>query len=466
MVFCPTKRFLEEAFRNCRRKAEERQIDPNRVSAFHADLKNDDRQDIQRRIKRGDVDVVFTTNALELGLDIGGLDVIVLAGFPPSIMSAWQQIGRAGRSWDKDSIVLFYAMNDPIDRFFVDNMDAFLNKPLDELVVDPANEELITNHLASLIAEADGELHPSDEIVLGNAFYQAAKGTGGRVPSGYKPQMHLNIRGGIGLSFQLRRGSEEMGQISAMRRFREAYIGAVFTFFGQKYRVHSHEENAVVLAEAEPNLRTEPRFYTVLSQTDILEGFAYGDIKVYSGVLNLIMNFSGYTLLDENTGEERGSGSASEAHFQNNLHAFWLSLPQDERAIAGLGALEHLIRVGAMFVIPADRFDTSTYSRIGDEPTAFYYENYAGGIGIAKKLFKVWPNVLRKGIEIARNCKCQLGCQNCIEPAKSYNISNSNIDKVRGIELAASILASVENGPDEIFKNGLLVPAPNKGSSS
>ena len=111
-----------------------------------------------------------------------------------------------------------------------------------------------------------------------------------------------------------------------------------------------------------------------------------------------------------------------------------------------------------MFVIPADRFDTSTYSRLGDEPATFYYENYRGGIGVAKKLFNVWQTALRKGIEIASQCGCRLGCQNCIEPAKSYDINNPNIDKVRGMELAKEILAAAEKGPDRRVRNGTMVP--------
>lgn len=112
-----------------------------------------------------------------------------------------------------------------------------------------------------------------------------------------------------------------------------------------------------------------------------------------------------------------------------------------------------------MFVIPADRFDTSTYSQSNNEPAAFYYENYRGGIGMAKKLFEVWPTALAKGMEIARSCTCRLGCQNCIEPAKSYDISNADIDKVRGIELATELLAAAQNGPDRQFRNGRMVPA-------
>lgn len=459
LVFCPTKRFLEDAFRNCQRKAEELGLDRERISAFHADLKNEDRQDIQQKIKLGHISVVFTTNALELGLDIGGLDGIILAGFPSNIMSAWQQIGRAGRGWNKEAFVLFYAMNDPIDRFFVGNLDAFLNKPFDELVVDPENEQLIENHLATLIAETDGELHPSDEPILGSAFYNKAKENGGRPPRGsYNPHPRLNMRGGIGPSFKLKRGNEEVGQISEMRRFREAYIGAIFTFFGQKYLVHSHEQEAVVLAEAEPNLRTDAGFFTVLSPKDIFKGYAYGDIEVYYGSLNLVVNFTGYKLVDEHTGEERDSVRSSGAHNENNLHSFWIDFPADGCSTAGIGALEHMIRVGAMFVIPADRFDTSTYSKTNDNPTAYYYENYSGGIGVAKKLFEVWQQALRKGIEIARNCECGLGCQNCIEPAKSYNISNEDIDKVRGIELANNLLAAVNRGPSYQFRNGRMVP--------
>ena len=118
LVFCPTKRFLEDALINCKRKAEEQGLNPDEISPFHADMKSDDRREIQQKIKNGEIRVVFTTNALELGLDIGGLDGVILAGFPSNIMSAWQQIGRAGRGWNKEAFVLFYAMNDPIDRFF------------------------------------------------------------------------------------------------------------------------------------------------------------------------------------------------------------------------------------------------------------------------------------------------------------------------------------------------------------
>ncbi len=460
LVFCPTKRFLEDALRNCKRKAEEQGLNPDQISPFHADMKSDDRREIQQKIKDGEIRIVFTTNALELGLDIGGLDGVVLAGFPSNIMSAWQQIGRAGRGWNKEAFVLFYAMNDPIDRFFVGNLEVFLNKPLDELVIDPSNEELIRRHLPSLTYETDGGLSSDEEHILGSAFYDISQTNTGTVPKGFKPHQNLNIRGSIGQSFDLKRGNEKLGQISEMRRFREAYIGAIFTFFGRKYSIHAHEADAVVLTDTDHNLRTDPSFFTVLTPTNVFSGIAYGEIEVYYGVLNLTMNFTGYRVVDDRTGEPRELHQTNDAYYQNHLHAFWINVPPSESATNGISALEHIIRVGGMFVIPADRFDTSTYSKIGDAPTTYYYENYTGGIGVAKKLFSVWQDVLKKGIEIAENCECPSGCQNCIEPAKNYNTSNAEdkIDKRSGIALATHILEKAKRGPDRRFQDGMMVP--------
>ena len=458
LVFCPTKRFLETAFRDSRRKAKDLGLDSKQLSAFHADLNSEQRQQIQENIKSGDIRVVFTTNALEIGLDVGGLDGVILAGFPPSIMSAWQQIGRAGRSWDKDAFVLFYAMNDPIDRFFVGNLEAFLNKPFDELVVDPANEELIGKHLPSLIEETGGKVVASEEATLGTPFYDAAAKAQGTVPQGFKPQLRLNLRGGVGQSFSLKRNGEELGQISAMRRFREAYIGAIFPFFGQRYHVKSHEEQTVVLEDSVQHRKTDAGFYSVLFRSDFFDGLGYGDISVYHGSLNIVMNFTGYKLVDEQNGKTIRTGGDNDALFLNNLHAFWIDVPQSSTAVDGIGAVEHMIRVGAMFVIPADRFDTSTCSRVGNELAAYCYENYPGGIGVAKKLYNVWHVALEKGVDIARNCRCASGCQNCIEPAKSWDISNANIDKAKGIELAEELLTAVQQGPDREFRDGLMVP--------
>ena len=327
LVFCPSKHFLENAFRNSQEKAKNYNLDANRLSVYYADLKIRDRRRIQKKVKGGGFSVVFATSALELGIDIGGLDGVILAGFPSNIMSAWQQIGRAGRGWDRDAFVLFYAMNDPIDRFFVKDIDAFLNKPLDHLVIDPNNQELISAHLASLTAETKGNLQATDKCILGKTFFAAASKLSAR-PAGRRsrPQHRLQLRGGMGQSYQLKCGDEDLGQIPALRRFREAYIGAIITFLGRKYRVHAHEKDAIVLEEYRENLKTEPRFSTTLLEADIFDGFAYGEFEVYYGSLTIQMIFYGYRLANDPGNETVDFIKSNDARWQNNLHAFWVNV--------------------------------------------------------------------------------------------------------------------------------------------
>ena len=103
LVFCPTVQFAEKALFDARKEAELRGLNKREISLFHAGLKSDEKQEIQESMQKGNLKIVFATNALELGIDIGGLDGVILAGFPDSIMSARQQIGRAGRNWKKDA---------------------------------------------------------------------------------------------------------------------------------------------------------------------------------------------------------------------------------------------------------------------------------------------------------------------------------------------------------------------------
>ena len=462
LIFCPSKKFIEEVYSRCRAACEEHGLNADLLTVFHADMKAERKEDIQQRIKAGTIRVIFSTNALELGMDIGGMDGVILAGFPTNIMSAWQQMGRAGRGWDREAFVLFYAMKDPIDRFFVGNLDAFLNKPYDRLVVDPDNEELIKNHLPSLIEENPNGLSLADRDVIGSAFYQKAVEEQAESIPGFKPQPYLRMRGDLGQVYTLKHGSQEIGQISDFRRFREAYLGAIFPFLGSRYRVRAlTEENAIELAEAEPYLRTDPGFFTFEKINEHYAGKRFGNVvSVYYGKLDILTSFTGFSLVDERSNEKKEVEQRTDMLREANRHALWITvLEQDELARNGLSALEHLLRVGAMFVIPADRFDASTLSRAsgaGDYPTAFYYETYAGGIGVAKNLFAEWESALREGIKVANNCPCNLGCPDCIEPPKAYG--DTKINKHLGIELAERILDAARMGPSHELREGVMVP--------
>lgn len=449
LVFGPSKRFLDQVYIDSKRRAKQHKLDPDQLAIFYADLPKRQKRENQKKIKSGKVRVTFTTSSLEVGLDIGGLDGVIMAGFPSNIMSAWQQIGRAGRGWDRDALVLFYAMNDPIDQFFVNNINEFLDRDYDHLVIDPANEQLIANHVPSLKYEVGDKLRATDRAILGDSFYEAAKNDRRRSPryKNFRPQKKLTnrgFRGNAGESYVLEFEDKEIGQIPGMRRFREAYQGAIFPFAGQKYSVESllleRDKNTVQLLEATPGRRTEATFRNYLNVRDIFEEYEAGEFTIVRGKVSQALGYVGYRLIDEQGGEILDRVDVEPDYYNlDQLHAFWVVLPDSKNNMMGLGALEQMFRVGAMFVIPTNRFDTSTWAEPKDF-MAFYYENYSGGIGIARKLYNEWPSVLRKGIEIANNCPCENGCQNCIEPAKSWNSSNININKAAGMQLASRLL--------------------------
>ncbi len=463
LVFCPTINFLENAHRNCARLAERMGFDTTSLAVYHSRLRDDEKKLNRQKIKSGEHAVVFTTNALEVGLDIGGLDGIVLAGFPSNVLSAWQRIGRAGRSWDSDAFVLYFAMNDPIDQFFVSDIDTFLDKQLDELVVDPANEHMISNHMDSLLDETNGVFDSDDEEILGHAFYKAAVNAAkyyNRKRRWRKsPQKKLSERGLRGdkietyaLAFDT--DSEDEGQnIPAVWKFRHAYRNAILTHAGKRYQVYGHSDirgkRKIFIEEAPPGLRTEAVFRTYINEDEEFESKKYGDFSIYYGEVNLNIVFDSYSVIEEasDTVLEREKPESNEREFTRfGLHAFWIEQLTDPADPAALYTLLQLLRVGGWRILPSDRFESSAFLR-PEVNTVYLYENHKGGTGIAKRLFDVWPSAIQAGIKKATNCPkgCADGCPVCIKPSKTWDAGSGEIDKNAGIRLAEQLLGSFQS---------------------
>ena len=246
LTFCPSRKFAEEAAIRAKRNAGEHGIDPDTIAPYRSGYEAELRREIEDGLRAGRYKAVFSTNALEIVVDIGRLDVCILAGFPDSVLSVWQRIGRVGRSWDKKAYVLFYAFNNPFDRFFASNIDAFLDKPLDEIL----------------------------------------------------------IGGGSGTTYRLVYKGKEVGDISDVHLFREAYVGAVYNHLGRPYRVTAHAGGEVQLEDVEPHLRTEGIFWTVTQGAEILSGIRYAEnLAACYGKLTVFENFGGFKLIDTRSGE-------------------------------------------------------------------------------------------------------------------------------------------------------------------
>ena len=473
LAFCPTRRFAESchriAMREIDRLSEQGKTGINRetIKVFRSGLSTEMRHEIQNGLKSGTVQLVFTTNALELGIDIGGLDGVILAGFPDSMMSAWQRIGRAGRSWNSNAFVIYYARNNPLDRFYASNLGTFLEKPLDDLVVSPDNEDLIEKHIPSLLFETPG-LSGAQEI-LGSGLHQAAteKLESGARPvraGNYRPHIAVNLRGGGGGTFLLKEGSSEIGTLSGQQQFREAFHRAIYMHGGRSYRVEAisltGDGGEISLGPVESFLRTNASTFTALTERDIYDARRWktGEsiISAYYGKVLISEVLNSVEEVDERTSEvvDRWVPQVNSAKF-DNAHAFWLRQEnRTDEAAAGVTALQQLLRVGALFSMPLDAHDFFPHAVVSEQ-TAYIVESYPGGIGIASKALERWRNILKVGIRVADACKCSRGCPNCIVPPRS----REELDKVAGIALAHSLLDATEAPHDFNFAHGLWEPA-------
>lgn len=460
IAFCPSIKFAEECYRSALRECDSIGLDKDAVALFKAGITADEKAEIQKGMKDGSKRLIFSTNALELGIDVGGLDGIILAGFPDTVMSAWQRIGRAGRSWDKDAFVLYYAMNNPVDKFHAANLQTFLNKPLDEIVADPSNEELIKNHLPSLLHEAEGNITLSSKDILGEPFYSAAEkiASSVRPVKGYRPQQHINLRGIGGKNWVLKYGNEEVGSMSDYHRFKEAFIGSILIHSGRKYQVDSVTEgstNEIQLIAPNPEYAiTVPYFIKHLDVQDIFDGLKWNDgILVHLGKTYLYEVLNSVNVVDERSDMVIDKLNPQNHSVSSTSHAFWVDTSDMDKVDSeALFTFEQLLRIGTLFTIPADLHDTTTHTT--KDGAAYLIENYPGGIGIVKKAMQQWHNILRSGMQVAQNCRCPKGCPNCIIPPRYYG-SSDQLDKNNGIQLAEYIIDITSGPPDARFNNGL-----------
>jgi DEAD/DEAH box helicase domain-containing protein len=426
LIFCPSRKFAEEAAIRAKRDAGEYEIDPETIAPYRSGYEAELRREIEDGLRAGRYKAVFSTNALEIGVDIGRLDVCILAGFPDSVLSAWQRIGRVGRSWDKKAYVLFYAFNNPFDRFFASNIDAFLDKPLDEILIGVDNEELMARHVPYVVHECGAEFTPELAEHLGSPFFDfARKAMDGKKPvKGHGPSYQkLSIRGGSGATYSLVYKGKEVGDISDVHLFREAYVGAVYNHFGKPYRVTAHAAGEVQLEDAEPHLRTEGIFWTVTQGAEILSGIRYEEnLAGCYGKLTVFENFGGFRLIDTRSGEVVDEQRMQLAR-PSNVRGFWLELADasilgDRSRVGDLFGLEQLLRIGAPFVVPCDRHDLGTLTSLRPPATVYLYETVPGGIGVAEKALEVWPTVIETAIGIAQRCACKHGCPSCLVPQR------------------------------------------------
>ncbi|HKS45331.1 MAG TPA: DEAD/DEAH box helicase [Amycolatopsis sp.] len=443
------------------------------VAAYRAGYLPEERRALERALLSGELLGVATTNALELGVDIAGLDAVVLAGYPGTLASFWQQAGRAGRAAD-DALVVFVARDDPLDTYLVHHPAAILDRPVETAVLDPANPYVLAPQLACAAAELPitaGELgtfggaaarEVLDSLVADKVLR--------RRPSGWywtsrdRPQYDVDIRGSGGEQVAVVEAdtSRLLGTVDPGSACTTVHPGAVYLHQGSSYVVDELDlESGIALVHAEdPDWTTSPREVADIAVLSTHERIDYGGVSVCLGDVAVSSQVVGY-LRRRPSGEIVDQAPLDLPARKLHTRAVWYTLSaellESGRAPGGAGldparvpGALHAAEHAAIGLLPlfatCDRWDIGGVSTAlhGDtgEATVFVHDGHPGGAGFADRGFAALVPWLAATREAIVSCECPAGCPSCVQSPKCGN-GNDPLDKAGAVAVLDTVLGAV-----------------------
>lgn len=445
---------------------------PGRVAAYRSGYLPEERRALERALRSGELLGISSTSALELGIDISGLDAVLIAGWPGTRASLFQQIGRAGRA-GQDAIAAFVASDDPLDTYLVNHPEAIFDVSVEATVFDPANPYVLGPHLCAAAAELPlgvGELELFGPTARGLLDQLVTQGYLRRRPAGWfwtHPQsaagmVNLRADGGGPVSIVDADTGSLLGTMDSPQTHYQAHTGAVYVHQGDSYVVEelNEQDHCVVVRRANPDFYTTARDVTQIEVLETQRTEAWGDVTVHFGdvkVTTQVVSFQRKALIsNEILGEEPLELGARDLFTK----AVWFVMENSTLTRGGLvepqfpGAL-HAAEHAAIGLLPlvasSDRWDiggvsTALHADTG-APTIFVYDGHPGGAGFAERAFgkaQTWLAATRAAISA---CECESGCPSCVQSPKCGN-KNNPLDKAGAIMLLDVLLKNAHNPSD------------------
>jgi DEAD/DEAH box helicase domain-containing protein len=436
-----------------------------RVAAYRAGYLPEERRALEAALSDGRLLGLASTNALELGVDVSGLDAVVLAGFPGTLASLWQQAGRAGRA-GASSLVLFVARDDPLDTYLVHHPSAVFGRPVEASVFDPENPYVLGPQLCCAAAELP--LRPDEVALFGGSApgvldQLTAQGALRRRPTGWYWTAHdrpaADIRGTGGPPVSVVDGADGtlIGTVDAGAAHGTVHPGAVYLHQGRGYVVDSLDlDDAVALVHPEePDWNTSARDVTDIAIVATSQLTGHGPVSVAFGTVDVTNQTVSYQRRRVSTREVIDETPLDLPPRQLRTRAVWYTVAQEALDEIGLeqpdvpGAA-HAAEHAAIGLLPlfatCDRWDiggvsTALHPDTG-MPTVFVYDGAAGGAGFAERGHAALGTWLRATREAIAACECVSGCPSCVQSPKCGN-GNDPLDKSGAVRLLDLVLRHV-----------------------
>jgi DEAD/DEAH box helicase domain-containing protein len=463
--FTRSRRAAELLAEFARREVDDAQT-RNRISSYRAGYLAEDRRRIERELADGELIAVASTNALELGIDIGTLDAAVLTGYPGTRASLWQQAGRAGRR-DGDSLAVLVAQDDPLDQYLVQHPEDLFDKPAEAAVIDPTNRYVMEPHLRCAARElplSGPELAYFGAPDAVRAAVERMTERGELVQRKERwhdrgkesPHRSVDVRAGGGHVYSIvdRETGELVGTADEHRAFATLHPGAVYLHMGEQYLVDELDlvRRVAAVSRADPDFYTQARDVTDIEVESVRDRTAIGDVEQSFGTVRVSNQVTSYVQKLVATGEILDEIPIPLPPVELETTAVWWTIPQHVLERAGIGPRDvpgsiHAAEHAAIGLLPlvatCDRWDIGGVSTPMHPDTAmttiFIYDGYPGGAGITERGAAASERWLRATLEAIRQCPCTHGCPSCVQSPKCGN-GNEPLDKSGAVALLAAIL--------------------------
>jgi len=441
-----------------------------RISPYRAGYTPRERREIEGRLFRGDLLGVVSTNALELGVDVGALDAVVCCGYPGSVASVWQQWGRAGRGKDP-ALAVYIPGRDSLDQFLFENPPRVLGRRVEAARVTMENPYILGPHL--LAAAHEAPLDADDEEYFGPAYRSVAKAmmearalasSGGRLVyvGGDNPARNISLRSASSETVLIADGEGELiGTAEATRAPSELHPGATYLHRGTAYEVESLDlQLHRAVARRVPN-----RYYTrprVETDVEILEEVEARDLAngamLHWGRVRTTDSVTYFKKVRVADDKEVGVYPLDLPDVMLETQALWITLPPLPRearpSFESFGGALHAAEHGIIGLLPlfamCDRADIGGLStpvhRQSRLPTIFVYDGYPGGVGISRRGYDAFESLARDTLGVITRCPCEKGCPACIQSPKCGNW-NEPLSKEGAVSLLRYLLGQTSRYP-------------------
>lgn len=412
------------------------------------------RREIEHGLRTGEIRGVVSTNALELGIDIGQLQACVLNGYPGTIASTWQQSGRAGRR-QESSVTFMVASSNPLDQYMIQNPDFFFNRPPERALIHPDNLLILIDHVKCAAYELPfeaGETFGSESLEDMMEFLVEEKvlhKAGGRwfwMEQSF-PAHNISLRSAASENFiiiDMSNGSRVLGEVDRFSAPTLIHEEAIYIHEGVQYQVEKldYPEKKAYVREVDVDYYTDANLAVELKVLHVDKEREAGELLMQYGELTVNAQATIFKKIKLRTHENIGSGPIHLPEEELHTSGYWFSFSEEaaarksknEMQYALLGIANVLVHIAPLYLM-CDPFDIRVVPQVKavhtQRPTIYFYDRYPGGIGLSERLYEVHDELIRQAKALIKSCSCLSGCPACVGPIEEVGL----LGKQQALEL-------------------------------